>query len=138
MLIYDAENQIAGRLATIIAKKLLEGERIIVVNAEKAIISGDPKMVIRKFREKRERGDPHKGPFYPRKPDRIFRRIVRGMLPWKKKKGRDAYKRLKVYVGIPEELKDKKDKFIKTKEADANKLRTKYISLGEISKALGG
>ncbi len=136
MIIYDAENQIAGRLASIIAKKLLEGEEIVVVNAEKAIISGEPQSVIEGFKRKVQRGDAHKGPFYPKKPDRIFRRIVRGMLPWHKHKGREAFKRLKVYEGVPEELKGKQ--FIKTEEANGEKLRTKYITIKEISIAIGG
>lgn len=135
MIIYDAENQILGRLASIIAKKLLEGEEVIVVNCEKAVISGDPQMKIKEYLAKRARGDPIHGPFFPKRPDNIFRRTVRGMLPWKKAKGREAFRRLKVFIGVPEELKDKK--FEKVKEADASKLKTKFISLGEISIALG-
>lgn len=135
MIIYDAKNQILGRLCSIIAKKLLEGEKIIVVNAEKAVISGKPKVIVEEYRKKRERGDPIHGPFYPRYPDRIFRRTVRGMLPWKKPKGRKALKNLKVFIGVPEDLKNKS--FEKVKEADVKKLKTKYITLERISLLLG-
>lgn len=135
MIVYDAENQILGRLASVIAKKLLEGEKVFVVNCEKAVLSGDPKFKIQFYLERRRRGDPKKGPFFPRYPDAIFRRTVRGMLPWHKPKGRKAFKNLKVFIGLPEEFKDKK--LEKVKDADASKLKTKYITLEELSIALG-
>ncbi|MEM5883109.1 MAG: 50S ribosomal protein L13, partial [Candidatus Aenigmatarchaeota archaeon] len=91
-MIIDAENQILGRVASKIAKKLLEGEKIIVVNCEKAVISGNPRYTIKKYLEKIERGDPKHGPFFPKTPDGIFRRTVRGMLCWDRAKGRKAFK----------------------------------------------
>jgi large subunit ribosomal protein L13 len=135
MKIYDATNQIAGRLASYVAKDLLNGEQVVIVNAEKAVLSGDPKMKFREFKQKRDRGDPKKGPFYPRYPDLILRRIVRGMLPWHKDKGRKAYRRLKVYIGEPEEFKNKEK--IRIEEADVSKLKCKYITLGDLSIMLG-
>jgi len=135
MKIYDAENQILGRLCSKIAKQLLEGEKIVVVNAEKAVISGNPKKIIEEYKRRRERGTPHHGPFVSRLPDEIFRRAVRGMLPWHKPRGRKAFRNLKVFIGIPENLK--KEKFEKIEEADASKLKTKHITLEEISLALG-
>lgn len=135
MLIYDATDKILGRLASIIAKKLLGGEEIVVVNCEKAILAGDPKYKIKKYLEKRRIGDPLKGPFISRYPDEIFRRTVRGMLPWKKKKGREAFKRLKVFIGLPKEFENKK--FEEVKGIDKSKLRCKYISLEELSLQLG-
>ena len=135
MKIYDAENQILGRLCSVIAKQLLQGEKVIVVNAEKAVVSGNPKMVIAKYLEKRERGSPQHGPFISRYPNEIFRRAVRGMLPWHKPKGRKAFKNLKVFIGVPENLK--KEKFEKVENADASKLKTKFVTLEEIALALG-
>ncbi|MDT7858559.1 MAG: 50S ribosomal protein L13 [Candidatus Aenigmarchaeota archaeon] len=135
MKIYDATNQIAGRLASYVAKDLLNGEQVVIVNAEKAVLSGNPKMKFREFKQKRDRGDPKKGPFYPRYPDLILRRIVRGMLPWHKDKGRKAYRRLKVYIGEPEEFKNKEK--IRIEEADVSKLKCKYITLGDLSVMLG-
>ncbi len=136
MKIYDAENQILGRLCSVIAKELLKGENIFVVNAEKAVLAGNPKAKIESYMERVHRGDPIHGPFYPKQSDEIFRRTVRGMLPWDKTKGREAYGRLKVFVGVPEELKNKS--FEKIKNADAEKLKTKFIPVQEISKAVGG
>ncbi len=130
-MIVDAENAILGRLASRIAKMLLKGENVIVINAEKAIVTGNPKAVFERFREKRARGDPKKGPFYPRYPDRILWRAVRGMLPYKKDKGRKALKRLRVYIGNPEGLKGEKiGKSLKD-------IRCKYVTLEEVCKKLG-
>lgn len=137
MIIYDAEGQILGRLSSVIAKKLLGDERVVVVNVEKAVISGSKKRIVSHYHKRVKRGDPIKGPFFPRTPDEMFRRAVRGMLPWKKPKGKEAYKRLRVYIGVPDELKNKADVFEKAKVADASKLRTKSITLGELSVALG-
>lgn len=136
MKVYDAENQILGRLATVIAKELLSGERVVVVNSEKAVLSGNDKFKKQFYLQRIQRGDVKHGPFFPKQPDRIFRRAVRGMLPWHKPKGREAFRRLKVYLGVPEELKGKK--FEKVEGADVGKLRCKYISLGELSVDIGG
>ena len=135
MLIYDATDQILGRLASVIAKQLLKGEKVYVVNCEKAVLSGDPQYKLKEFMQRIQRGDPKKGPFYPRTPDGIFRRAVRGMLPWKKARGRKAFKNLRVFIGVPDELKGKE--FKKVEDADKSKLKCKYIYLGELSVLLG-
>lgn len=135
MKIYDAENQILGRLSSAIAKDLLKGENVIVLNAEKAVLSGNPKWKTAHYLERIKRGDPYKGPFFPRYPNEILRRTIRGMLPWHKPKGRKAFKRLKVFVNVPKEYKNVEKKKIKV--ADVNKLKTTYITLGELSTAIG-
>jgi len=130
-MIVDARDAILGRLATKVAKKLLRGENIIIINAEKVVISGNPKAVIKRFFEKRKKGDPLKGPFYPRYPDKMLRRVVRGMLPYKKEKGKKAFRKLKVFINNPNDLKG--EKISKT----ADDLRCKYITLKDVCKALG-
>ena len=133
-IVYDAENQILGRLCSVVAKQLLQGKAVVVVNAEKAVIAGKPETTKKEYLAKAARGDPLKGPFFPRTPDGILRRTVRGMLPWHKPRGRQAYKRLKVYTGVPEAYAKAMEKI---KNADADKLKTKYITLGELAIALG-
>lgn len=135
MIVYDAENQILGRLASVVAKQLLKGEQVFVVNAERTLLLGSPKFTINAYRVRVQRGDPLHGPFFPKIPSLIFRRTVRGMLPRHKPRGRKAFKNLKVFTGIPEELKDKK--FIRVKNADGTGLKTKCITLGSLSVALG-
>jgi large subunit ribosomal protein L13 len=135
MKIYDASNQILGRIATSIAKDLLKGENVYVVNCEKAVISGTPKVTKEHYLHRLQRGDPHHGPFFPRTPQGIVKRTIRGMIPFSKIKGQEAFRRLRVYVGIPDDIKDKK--FIRIEEADVNKLRCKHITVGDLSLALG-
>ncbi len=132
---YNAENQILGRLCTSIAKDLLKGEKVFVVNSEKAVLSGNPKWKTKFYAKRYERGDPIHGPFFPKQPDRIFRRTVRGMLPWHKSGGRTAYRNLKVFIGVPDELKSKS--FEKVSHASADRLKIKFITLEDLSLAIG-
>ncbi|MBR9676452.1 50S ribosomal protein L13 [Candidatus Woesearchaeota archaeon] len=137
MMIIDAEDQVVGRIATRAAKAALLGEQVRILNSEKAVMTGKPKSVLERFEQKRNHGAPLVGPYYPRNPDRILKRIIRGMLPYKKSRGRDALKRVKCYVGVPEEYAGKDA--IKYEAAHLDKLSTtKYVRLGEISKLIGG
>ena len=133
--IIDAKDLILGRIASIVAKRLLKGEKIIVVNAEKAVLSGKRKSRVREAKEFLEVGHPKKGPFHYRRPDRIVRRTVRGMLPYKQPKGIQAYKRLKVFIGMPIELKDQKMETLA--EAHAKKLKCPYFTVDEFAKEIG-
>lgn len=135
MAVINAEDCIAGRLASYVAKRLLKGEEIMIINAEKAIVSGNPKAVEEFFGERIKRGDPYHGPFYPKPPERILRRMVRGMLPFHKSKGREAYRRLKVYKSVPENLKGKETETIGKAKG---KLEHKFVYLGKISEKFGG
>jgi len=134
MAIIDADNAVLGRLASVVAKRLLNGEEIIIVNAEKAVIIGNKPYIIEKYKERRDIGSVRKGPYYPRMPDRILRRTVRGMLPMKKSHGKEAYRRLKVYMGIPRDLQGKEFEVIE--EAKNNKLEG-FITLKDLSIQLG-
>jgi large subunit ribosomal protein L13 len=110
-LIVDANNAVAGRLASVVAKQLLQGEHVVIVNAEKAVVSGNRASLVLEYKEQlglRTRSAPWKGPLHPRQPDRLLRRIIRGMVPWKKDRGRKAMKRLRVYTGKPEGIKSKR------------------------------
>jgi len=133
--IVDANGLVLGRMASAIAKRLLQGERIIIVNAEKAVISGKRLSIVREAKAFLEVGHPRKGPYHPRRPDRVLRRTVRGMLPRRKPKGQEAYRRLQVFIGIPEEFKGKE--MLTIPEAQAEKLRCPYMTLGELAKEIG-
>jgi large subunit ribosomal protein L13 len=133
MLVIDGKNAILGRMATQVAKKLLQGEEVSIINAEKIIITGDPASIKKKYHFRRSIGSPHHGPFFPKQSNLIVRRAIRGMLPYKTNKGRAAFKRLRIYTSVPEELKNKKAENIAVKE-----IRTNYITIAELSKAIGG
>jgi len=138
-LYIDGANQILGRLASIVAKKLLEGYRVVVVNTEKIVVSGDKQRVVHGYKlllKVTTHYNPEKsGIRRPRTPHSIFKRTVRGMLPMDKPRGRSAYRRLKAYIGVPKELKNKN--FIRFEEADVSKLKGDYIYLGDLARELG-
>ena len=134
-IIIDAKGLILGRMASIIAKRLLQGESVIVLNAEKTAISGKRLQIVKEAKTFLEVGHPRKGPYHPRRPDKIVRRTIRGMLPRKKPKGKQAYKRLKVYLGAPKEFEDKEIQTIL--DASAEKLKSPYITVGELAKEIG-
>ena len=133
--IINAKGLVLGRMASIIAKRILKGEEITIVNAEKAVISGKRKSRVMEIKKFLEVGAPERGPFHYRRPDRIVRRTVRGMLPIRRPKGKQAYKRLKVFIGIPAELKDRKMETLA--HAQAGKLTCPSFTVGELAKEIG-
>jgi len=109
----DADGQVVGRLATRVARLLMgkhkpgytpfldTGDHVVIVNAEKVVLTGN------KAEEKKYRT--HSG--YPGgvhektaaqvladKPERVVESAVRGMLP-KNSLGRQMYRKLRVYAG---------------------------------------
>lgn len=135
-MILDANDLILGRMASFAAKKALLGEKIHIVNAEEAVITGNKKWVIAHHIQKRDRGIPLKGPYIKRMPDRFVKRAIRGMLPYKQEKGRKAYDNIKCYLGVPDKLKEQKAETIA--EANITKLpNVKFIKVKELCKLLG-
>jgi len=137
-IIIDANNAILGRLCSEVAKHLLDGYTVNIVNCENAIVSGKKHSILNEYRTMHKihtHTNPRRGPFHPKRPDRLVRRTVRGMLPWKKSKGRTAYHRLRTHIGIPEALSSLE--IIKPKHADANKLDCKKITIGDLCKEFG-
>lgn len=111
-IIIDANGGIMGRIATFAAKQLLLGKKIAVVNCENALISGKKYAVVNTYKQKLSRGGTaQKGPYISRTPAGIFRRAVRGMLPWDTARGKEAFKRLRCYAGIPNDLNGEKLSF---------------------------
>ena len=134
--VIDADGLILGRMASVIAKRLLEGERIDIVNAENIVVSGRRLQIIKARKEFLELGGRQdKGPFHYRKPNAIVRKTIRGMLPRRKARGRDAFGRLKVHIGVPRQLRDSERESIP--DAHLQRLRGRYITVGEIAKNIG-
>ena len=134
MKVIDAERHILGRMASVVAKDLLNGEDVFIVNANKCIITGKKKMVLARYKKKRSLTHARKGPFYPKRSDRMVKRAVRGMLPMKKNRGKEAIKRLKVYIKVPRALQNvKKVKIDRALELNT----TNFIELGEIARLIG-
>ena len=133
--VVNGEGLILGRMCSKIAKRLLNGEQIIIVNAEKIVISGKKRQKVAEAHKFLEVGAPERGPFHSRRPDRIVRKTVRGMVPWRLPKGKNAYKRLKVFMGVPEELKDQPMETVD--QANAAKLTGPHFTLGELAIEIG-
>ena len=146
-LVYDATDKILGRLASLVAKQLISArkagheQRVIIYNAEHAVVSGPKTRVLANYDTKYKLNHARKGPFYPRMPDQILKRTVRGMLPYQKNSsGRAALRDLRVLIGKPsnlsgEELPDG-HAWGDTGPID-RPLPLKFVRLGEISSSLG-
>lgn len=128
-VVIDADGTILGRLAVQAAEALKDGKEVAIINAEKAVITGRREEVFERYRKRRNTGSREKGPFFPKAPDRIVKRTIRGMLP-KNKQGREAFKRLRTYKGNPENLETGVDTGIKTVQDLKGR---NYVSLGEVS-----
>jgi large subunit ribosomal protein L13 len=127
MKVIDGKNATLGRLASYAAKEALKGEEIVIVNCESLIITGSKQNIRKEFLISRSRvGSSQKGPKISRDSEKIVKRTIRGMLPNHRfGRGREAFKRIRCYVGIPKEFekvkkllsgKEKGDKFIQIKD----------------------
>lgn len=134
--IIDGRNAVLGRLGSVVAQRIMDGEEIVVVNAESIVVTGERDMVFADYKARVDRGDTtkRKGPFYPRRADLLFKRSVRGMIPWTTTSGREAYRRLHVFVGTPKQFADAEVVKI---DGAMKKISGKYTTLGAISKFLG-
>ena len=131
-LVVDARDCILGRVASEVAQRALAGERIAVVNAEHAVITGNAEATMETYQKRAEIGS-DSGPYYPKRPDGIFKRAIRGMIPYKKQHGREAFENVRVYVGNPY---DEDGEVLDGTSLD-RRSNIKFISLGEISQKLG-
>lgn len=131
----NADGLIVGRMCSKVAKLLLNGQEVIILNAEKAVFSGKKKSKVAEAKEFLDVGAPKRGPFHYRRPDQFLAKTVRGMVPYKLPKGKSAYKRLKVFMGVPLELKDQP--LITFDEASSDKLKGPHFTLGEMAKEIG-
>jgi large subunit ribosomal protein L13 len=109
----DAEGQTLGRLATEIARLLRgknkpqytphidTGDFVVVVNAEKVLVTGKKAEQKVYYRHSGYPGGLKETSFesmLERRPTEILRRAVRGMMP-KTRLGRQQLKKLKIYAG---------------------------------------
>lgn len=131
-MIIDATDLIMGRLAAFTAKQAILGNEIIIINVEKAVISGKQDVTFQKYRWRDNLGEPFKGPFMPKTPMLFVKRVIRGMLSYKKERGREAFKRIKCYPGNPKNVNG-----VTLENAQVTKLkRAKYITVEELCKKL--
>ena len=135
-VVVDARDCIVGRVASQVAQRALDGKRVAVVNAERAVITGSEEDVMSVYRQRDAVGS-DRGPNYPKRPDRIFKRAVRGMVPYEKTRGREALGRVRVYVGDPYEDDSSVDADVLEDTSLDRLSNIKFVSLGDVSENLG-
>lgn len=136
--VVDGNEVVLGRAASQIAKLLLNENSVSVINSEKMVITGHEARITAKYKrliELKDKANPEHSPYWPRRPDMFVKRVIRGMLPYKKPKGKAAYKRLRVYVGAPTELA--KMKAFKVDSKKPNEIFESVITIQELMKKLG-
>ena len=131
----DVSGLVLGRAASLIAKRLLEGESLVVIHAENCVITGSRTEVVDHYTQARARGSKRTGPHFPRYADRIFRRTVRGMLPHLKTRGKEAFSRLEVHLGVPSEYAGVSAETLAS--AKARPALRSPVTLGEVTVLLG-
>lgn len=134
MVAIDGNNHILGRLSSHIAKRLLNGEEVYLANCESILIVGNPASILENYRVRRKlqhKGTPEFSPKWPKVPSLLVKRIIRGMVPWERTRGKEAMKRLTVVMGNPKNMELTK--------VDVAKFNTdsKFITIGKLCKELG-
>lgn len=140
-LVIDATGLVLGRMASKVAKLALNGNHIVIINCENAIMSGKQDIILQKWKLRMKRVQPFKGPFIPRMADRVVKFVIRGMLPhgfWSEgRRGRMALGRIMCYIGTPVEFKA--HKLERIEGADASDLKTKHqLKVGEFVRLMRG
>ncbi|CDI05266.1 50S ribosomal protein L13 [Candidatus Nitrosotenuis uzonensis] len=138
IIIVDGTDLLAGRLSSNVAKLLLQGNHVSIVNCEKIMISGNRRNIIDEYRNFLKVSSvlhPKHGPYHPRRPDTIIERMIRGMLPRKKPSGHAALKRLRTYIGVPSELRSK-DKMI-LENAKITRPSANYTTMADLAREVG-
>ncbi|MFC6864960.1 50S ribosomal protein L13 [Halomicroarcula sp. GCM10025817] len=131
-VVVDARDCIMGRVASQVAETALDGQTVAVVNAERAVVTGSENQIKEKYKKRVDIGDDN-AYFYPKRPDGILKRSIRGMLPHKKPRGREAFENVRVYVGNPY---DDEGEVLEGTSLDRLS-NIKFVTLAEISETLG-
>ena len=136
-IVIDATDCIVGRLANEAAKLAKMNNEVIILNCEVAVISGSREQILEHYLIKLQRGSTEKGPFQPKRPDRFVRRIIRGMMDYKGFKGKPAFRRIKTFIGMPEEYANSVSKDFKCKKS-SDLMHNKSVKVSDVCKQLGG
>ncbi|GAB7353065.1 hypothetical protein MBLNU459_g3615t2 [Dothideomycetes sp. NU459] len=158
VIVIDGKGHLLGRLASTVAKQLLNGQKIVVVRCEAINISGEffrakPSSLQREI-EADGRGDvvnyqaflrkqtrynaTRGGPWHYRAPSKMFWRTVRGMIPHKTARGAAALERLKTFEGVPPPY-DHKKRMVVPQALRVLRLKPgrKYCTVGRLGHEFG-
>jgi len=127
IIVYDGKNFTLGRLSSNVAKKVLLGNKVVIVNCDAVVVTGKRRTTIDDYKAKRQLGSASlHGPFFPKEPRKVVKRTIRGMLSHRQGRGKDALKRVKCYNDVPEEFA--KMEMVK----DTGKKNAKVMKLKEL------
>lgn len=134
-VVIDGDNSIMGRLASFAAKQALQGKEVAVVNADKVFIIGNKKVILEKYLTQKQRGKSSKmrGPIFATSAERLLKRVIRGMMKHKEGRGKEAFKRIRCYNGIPTEFES-----IEKISIEKLDIPRKGLTLNELSNLLKG
>jgi large subunit ribosomal protein L13 len=131
-LVIDAEGAPIGRVCAWCAKQAINGATIDVVNIDTCVITGNPEKIVAVYAGRRhmtQKANPEHAAKWPRRPDLLFKTILKGMLPKRTSRGKVALSHVKAYLGVPAQFAGKAEKFKKDPSTG--------ITLMEICRALG-
>ena len=139
----DASGLILGRLCSIVAKRALLGEKIVITNAKFVEISGNRRQIIDRYQQYKNvktRSNPKKGPFRVGiRPDIFVRKTIKGMLP-KNERGKKAISLIHVYItDIPEDKNQygEFEDFSLGDKFQADNLGKKSVTVEDLCKVIG-
>jgi large subunit ribosomal protein L13Ae len=140
-MVVDCRGHLLGRLASIVAKEILNGQQVVLVRAEDINMSGSlyrAKLKYANFRRRKTNSNPRHGPFHQRAPAKILWRTIRGMVPHKTPRGAAALDRLKCFEGIPHPF-DRKKRMVIPAALKVLRLRPerRFCKLGDLSREFG-
>jgi large subunit ribosomal protein L13 len=136
--VIDGKDKVIGRVGSQVAKLLLNENNVVIFNSEKMVMTGHVPNIIAKYKqlvELKDKANPEHSPYWSRRPDMFVKRVIRGMLPYKKPSGKSAFSRLRVYIGEPEEFKKAKHHEIKSKKSAD--IFENTMSIKELTEKLG-
>jgi ribosomal protein uL13 len=135
MIVYDGENCVLGRVASQAAKKLIEGEEVVIVNAEKMVITGSEDTIMEHYLHKmsvKNSANPKHSPSFSRRPDYLVKKTITGMLPSESPRKQAGARRLMAFIGVPKEYEGKA-----TKICELTDMKKRHVTIEYLSKKLG-
>lgn len=142
VVVLDGKDHILGRLAAVVAKQLLNGQRVVIVRAEKIVLTGQIERHLRSwalYKKKNSVTNPSRGgPWHYKSPAKYLWKVIRGMIPHKTARGAAAMGRLKVFEGCPHPYSVQK-KVVITNALKAIMMDSfrKFSYLGELASRVG-
>lgn len=135
MIVFDGENCVLGRVASQAAKKLMNGEEVVIVNAEKMVITGSEDTIMEHYLHKmnvKNCANPRHSLKFSRRPDYLVKKTITGMLPSESPRKQDGSRRLMAFIGVPKEYEGKS-----TKICELTDMKKRHVTIDYLSKKLG-